>query len=638
MDRNIQRIGLVNWIVLLGIGLANAGFATQYSGSVAAQAGAIFLLLAFLVALVSYFQMRLESREESERLEFEELSKAKDASALFDRDTDSFDARRSREQFEKWFVPAFTIILLLIELGALYFINKLFADPFPIAKERALVTVATYAVFFLALFLLGKYSASLARLEKQRLIRPGGSFMLLSAFICLFSGISSVGAFMGFAGLDAVLGRIFWGILGLLALETLGALLFEIYRPRLKGQQARLIYDSRLVGLLGQPGGIFTTVAHTIDYQFGFKVSETWFYRFLERAFVWIVLLQLGVLFLSTSVVVVEPHESALIERFGKPVRENGVMGPGLHFKLPWPIEKTHRFHPDKIQIINVGFKPHEDREADRVQVWTKSHYEEEYNLLVASHDQETVQGQDGAGATQRVPVNLLTASIPVHFVIDDLAAWAYGYVDGYETLKALASRETIKYFVSVDVDEIMSVNRKQAARDLRDRIQTVADEAALGVDITFVGLQDIHPPIGNEDFSVAQAFEKVNSAIQEKERNILKAEEYRAGAVLNAYARAASRLSQAHSYHTAAEQHASSISARFESQLGAFRASPTVFTARAHLNTIARAAQGARKYVIGVTNTHDVITLNLEDKIRQDLLDLPVEPEYEVKGREEKR
>ena len=76
--------------------------------------------------------------------------------------------------------------------------------------------------------------------------------------------------------------------------------MFEIYRPRMKGQVAHLLYDSRLVGLLGQPGGIFSTVAQAIDYQFGFKVSDTWFYRFLEKAMVWIVLLQLGFDWAST--------------------------------------------------------------------------------------------------------------------------------------------------------------------------------------------------------------------------------------------------------------------------------------------------------------------------------------------------
>ena len=50
-------------------------------------------------------------------------------------------------------------------------------------------------------------------------------------------------------------------------------------------------------------------------------------------------------------------------------------------------------------------------------------------------------------------------------------------------------------------------------------------------------------------------------------------------------------------------------------------------FTTRNHLETFAKASAGARKIVILPTNTQDVILFNLEDKIRQDLLDVNIEP-----------
>ena len=72
-------------------------------------------------------------------------------------------------------------------------------------------------------------------------------------------------------------------LLGLIAVETLINLVLEIYRPRVKGKVERPLYESRLVGLLGQPEGLITTAAQALDYQFGFKVSETWFYRFFRE-------------------------------------------------------------------------------------------------------------------------------------------------------------------------------------------------------------------------------------------------------------------------------------------------------------------------------------------------------------------
>jgi hypothetical protein len=147
-------------------------------------------------------------------------------------------------------------------------------------------------------------------------------------------------------------------------------LVLEIYRVRLKGKEARLLYDSRLVGLLGQPEALITTAAHALDYQFGFKVSETWFYRFLEKALAWLVLAQLGILVLSSCIAVIPPGEKALLERGAGRWRGREVIGPGLHFKMPWPVDQVYRYRTDRIQSFIVGAEP----ETLKTIQWTVPH------------------------------------------------------------------------------------------------------------------------------------------------------------------------------------------------------------------------------------------------------------------------
>ena len=631
MDRNIQRIGSINVATMFLIGLFS-WFTANYAVSLSALAGSIFMTLGFLVCVVSWFQMRLEAREKLEKMEFDELSKSKDSSALFASDGESFEAKRSREQFEKYVVPAFTIFLFIAEVVAVWQIWRLTIEPKQMMEDRAIVCAAFYAGFFLVFFLMGQYSASLARFENQRLMRPGGSFMLLSSFVALIIAAVEAAAFFGFVNADVVVARILCVILGLVACETLLALMFEIYRPRMKGKEVHLLYDSRLVGLLGQPGGIFSTAAQAIDYQFGFKVSETWFYRVLERAIVWIVLIQLGALMASTMMVIIKPHEQALIERFGKPARAGKIIEPGLHFKLPWPFEKVYRHNPGEIQIINVGFVPkeHTDNPKKEPILWTVQHYEEESKFLVASREQIT-SGQ--TNETKAVPVNLITASIPVHFLINDLNAWEYGHADGARLLQSLATREVVRYCVNVDIAELMTSGRLTAAKTLQERMQKRADDLEMGVEIVFVGLQDIHPPMGKDGSSPAVTYEDVNKAVQEREATILQAKAEAADSVPAAKAEAASLISMAEGYRMERTAEASSIAARFTNQITAFTAAPNVFSKRTHLNAIAQSTRGARKYIVAVTNTTDVVTFNLEDKIHQDLLDVEVEvPDAEKK------
>jgi regulator of protease activity HflC (stomatin/prohibitin superfamily) len=70
--------------------------------------------------------------------------------------------------------------------------------------------------------------------------------------------------------------------------------------------------------------------------------------------------------------------------------------------------------------------------------------------------------------------------------------------------------------------NSILGAGREKAKQILTERIQTLADEQGLGIEIVFVGLQGIHPPA---DEQVAQSYQKVIAAVQEKEAAILKAE-----------------------------------------------------------------------------------------------------------------
>src|SRR5436853_474716 len=124
MERSVQKIGAINWLLLLVVGAVSATVA-RYAASATGTVGVVFVGIGFLVAVVSYFQMRLEERERLEKLEFEELKKARGSSTLFqEAGADTFPARRSREQFEKYLVPLFTALVFLLQGGAVWWFWK----------------------------------------------------------------------------------------------------------------------------------------------------------------------------------------------------------------------------------------------------------------------------------------------------------------------------------------------------------------------------------------------------------------------------------------------------------------------------------------------------------------------------------
>jgi len=92
MERNLQKNGLINVLVLLLIGVAGFILA-RYANSLAGLVSVIFISVGLLVAAVSWFQMRLEESERLERLELDELARGHTGSALFEtRDSEMFPA------------------------------------------------------------------------------------------------------------------------------------------------------------------------------------------------------------------------------------------------------------------------------------------------------------------------------------------------------------------------------------------------------------------------------------------------------------------------------------------------------------------------------------------------------------------
>ena len=610
-----KRNAVINLLVLLGAGVATYAVA-RYANSLSAQVAVAFFGMGLLAALVSWFQVGLEERERLEKLEFDELSRAGGSATLFEgADSEAFPAQRSREQFEKIFVPAFSVLLLILQgVGALY-LWRWVRGGTPSVKNT-LIAISLLGIFALVLFLIGKYSTNLARLQKERLLRPSAGYLLLSAYVLAAVIVGLIAWEAGFQNVDKYLALGLCALLGLMAIENILTLLLEIYRPRVKGKVDRVLYESRLVGLLGQPEGLFTTMAHALDYQFGFKVSDTGFYRFLEKYLARLVAAQLTILALSTCFVFISAGEEALVERFGRPVADGQVLGPGLHLKLPWPIDRVYRERTHEIRQFHIGYAAKEEEHRGPL-LWSVEHYKNEFNLLVASRENVDTNSASGRKSP---PVSLLSVSIPVQYQITNLHAWTYTHGEPARLLEQIGTRETVRHMVSADFQEVMSNGRFTAGEELRKRIQDEANRQNLGVKILFLGLQDVHPPV-----QVAAAYESVAGARQTYQAKRLAAEAYKVRTNALAVAEALRRKRVAEGERQRVQAVAIARAGNFTNQIPAYKAAPAVYAMRGYLDTLSRAGGGARKIIVTTTNAQDVFMLNLEEKLNTGLLDQPL-------------
>jgi len=169
-------------------------------------------------------------------------------------------------------------------------------------------------------------------------------------------------------------------------------------------------------------------------------------------------------------------------------------------------------------------------------------------------------------------------------------------------------------------LNDVMSSNRQAAALELGAQIQAAANEHQLGAKIIFVGLQDIHPPV-----KVAGDYENVVAATQERiaATNNAVAEAIRTNAL--AGAQAFTDVARSQAARQQIELSAFARAALFTNQIAAYEAAPSVYRQRAYFQMFPETTANARKYILLVKNTKDVIIFDLEDKIREDLLNLNV-------------
>ncbi|HTA95622.1 MAG TPA: SPFH domain-containing protein, partial [Verrucomicrobiae bacterium] len=320
----------------------------------------------------------------------------------------------------------------------------------------------------------------------------------------------------------------------------------------------------------------------------------------------------------------VDAGEQVVLEHFGKPVAQ--PLTAGAHFKLPWPVDKAYRYRTEQIQTLYVGFTPDAGKDEQNVVLWTVAHNQEQ-NFLVGNRSSATIQNENENADTNDTlkapPVSLITVSIPVQFQITNVMEWAYQNSDPTNLLTDLATREVVHFLAGVDLSDLLSHARLSAAQILQERIQADSDKYDLGAKILFVGLQDVHPPT-----TVAGDYEKVVGAEQTKLAKILnaKADAIRTNALAEALAFSTTNVADA--TREQSEVSAYARAALFTNQIPAFEAAPSVYKQRAYFKAFADATANSRKYVLLVTNTQDVIIFDLEDKIREDLLNLNVPQE----------
>ncbi len=638
----------------------------------AALTAALYVLTGIVVWLslaVVYDQHRRE------RLEALEADSLKQGSSVFEESGDELRvAARRVAWMHKYMLPGVSLALAALLIGVGYwrlagangglFWIKQEMDPtkapprgWPIALGLILAFVG---------FVFARYVSGMAKQKVWANLRAGAAQAVGGAIMGLGMVIAQ---FVSLAGPDVVLRYIhviFPGLMIVLGAEIVLNFVLTIYRPRKTGEIPRPAYDSRILGFVAAPDRIAESIGGAINYQFGFDVTGSWFYQLLSRSITALVLVGAVVVWAMTWVAVVQPDEQGLRLRNGRLVGE--ALRPGAYLKWPWPFEKVERQRvAAPIRVDLAGPSPGDVKSL----LWTNEHKVKEKQMIVqpaaaeAAIRQTTIAGAPpdqkagGAPADQKSSVvkdvSLINIEVPVFYRITDAVKFDHLAQDGMQDriLQALGRREVMTYLATRSMDDVLGSGRIAASDEMRKLVEKKFKEQDAGVEVLFVGIEGVHPPLDTAfDFeSVVQSEQNRLGAIEAAHteetttltqavgsvalaRRIvqeigvldkmdktspnpesLKQQQKIEDLLAAAGGQAAITIQRAKADRWTKHMGVRGQSERYAGQLAAYRAAPTVYTAQLYFDMLASILKGARVYIVpdkGVevrTNLEDVLT-----------------------------
>ncbi len=285
---------------------------------------------------------------------------------------------------------------------------------------------------------------------------------------------------------------------------------------------------------------------------------------------------------LLSSIFMIPTEELGIIERFGRikqPYRD-----PGVHFKLPWPVDRITRIRASQIRTIEVGFRTTEDITFNEPPSY-------EWNL---QHRDGRIQLREEESQMLTGDQNMIETTAIVHYDIERPDHYFYRLADPQAIIRA-ASESSLRHVInSMSLDGLLTTRRQEAERLAATELNLRLKRYQAGARVLHVKLLDMHPSV-----EVVDAFREVAGALEEKSRLINEAEGYANEQVALAHGEAEAQVLHAMGYKISRSTKAGGDASRFQQLESAYRRSPGTTATRLYLETMEEILPGRKKLVV---------------------------------------
>lgn len=299
----------------------------------------------------------------------------------------------------------------------------------------------------------------------------------------------------------------------------------------------------------------------------------------------WILLILLTV-FLFLGIYSIAQNEIGVLQKFGK--IQNDSIGPGIHYALPWPINKVSKVPVKIVERVQINdFYQSYDPSFPSIEFFRKTGLET-----------YCISGDN----------NIVLINCVIQYTILKPADYLFNLNEPEEVLYDATCNNILKCLSKISVDEILTYGKKTMEDYIQTNLQEDLDNLSSGLRITFVELKEVRPPM-----KVQQFFDDVINAQIDKRKMVSEAESYSNEKIPEAKGNANRLLQEAASYKNKVISEAEGETKRFLSKLETYEGTENVTQKRLYLEFAKDLFSNLKKkYIIDQNNNQEFIKLQI--------------------------
>jgi len=265
---------------------------------------------------------------------------------------------------------------------------------------------------------------------------------------------------------------------------------------------------------------------------------------------------------LASGFYVVGADERAVVRRFGAVEAE---VGPGMHYRLPWPVDRLDVVKTTSVMKVGVGFATPTGESA-------------------APSGMELLTGD----------TNVVNAALVLQYVIRDPAEFLFAIEEPQDFVAAIAEGVLTETVVSMPIDEVLTRGRVAVQERVKAKTQELLDLRHTGIRIVSASIMTI-----TLDRSVVQAFQDVADAMADREKVINEARAYASNLIPKARGDARMRLSEAEAYKQQRVADAIGETSRFLALQKEYEKAPEINRTRLYLEAMEKILPKLQLYIV---------------------------------------